>query len=339
MMELRTIMALGESSYAITLPIPWINSNNLKKGDKVSVFTQHDGSLAIHSSIMEEEVKRTTLFVKPDENKESIIRRIIAAYLDGYSLIELKSGSIFTSDQQQLIRQTVGTLYMMIIESEANRLVLETLIDESKASVKSTIERMHVITYSMCKDTIKAFKEWDLRLAKSVATLENDVDQLLFLILRLLRSAVMNPSLASQLEILTLDCLDHQALVRSIENIADLVTEIARSLVYLIENNKRIPDKVVSILMEAAEIAFNSFDVAVLCYLSKNIEPTNEIIDDQVRIEDLYKEITPLPDLGEPYSAGVLSHLINIRENITKIGDRAADIAELTIDRSYKSVT
>ena len=338
-MELRTIMALGESSYAITLPIPWIASNKLKKGDKVSVFTQHDGSLAVIPSVIEEEVKRITLFVKPEESKESIIRRIIAAYLDGYSLIELKSGSIFTSDQQQLIRQTVGNLYMMIIESEANRLVLETLIDESKASVQSTIERMHVITYSMCMDTIKAFKEWDKRLAESVLTLENDVDQLLFLILRLIRSAAMTPSLASQLGIQTLDCLDHQALVRSIENIADLVTEIARSLVYLIENNEKIPDKVRSVLLEAAEIAFKSFDVAVLSYLSKNIEPTNEIIDDQTRIEDLYKEITPLPDLGEPYVAVVLSNLINIRETIIKIGDRAADIAELTIDRSYKSVS
>jgi len=69
---------------------------------------------------------------------------------------------------------------------------------------------------------------------------------------------------------------------------------------------------------------------------AKDVGPTNEIIDKQKEIEDLYREITPLPYFGEPNETSILSHIITIRENIMKISHNAAHIAELTIDRTYK---
>ena len=336
-MEQRKIIALGKSSRAITVPKTWLRMNNIDKGDRVSLYIRNDGSLIVHpaNKIKEEKIE-IHLPIDANEGEDSIIRRIIGSYLDGYTILKLTSGKIFTPSQQRAIRQISASLYLMIVESDVSRIVLQTLIDESKASVISGIERMHLIAYSMCRDILNSMTNWDEDLAKSVISLEDDVDQLMYFLLRLIRKAAINPSLANQLGLDMIDCLDYQTLVQRIERIGDHATNIANCVVALIDSRINIPNKVMNALLQTAEIAFTSYERAVQCYLSKNVDPTNEIIDKQKEIVELYMEITPLPHFGEPYETSILSYIITIRECIMKISHHAADIAELTIDRAYK---
>ena len=83
-------------------------------------------------------------------------------------------------------------------------------MDETLASVVTGIERMHIITSSMSKDVHKAMREWDDDLARSIITLEEDVDQFMYFLMRLLRSSVENPSLATKLGLTMRDCFDYQ---------------------------------------------------------------------------------------------------------------------------------
>ncbi|MCW3991307.1 MAG: hypothetical protein NWE79_01245, partial [Candidatus Bathyarchaeota archaeon] len=187
-MDQRKIMALGKSSLVITLPKYWLEMNNLSQGDRVSLTVQHDLSLAVQpSSRVRENGGEIHLGFEADESEDSIIRRIIGCYLNGYSNIKLTSEKIFTVEQQRAIRRVVSILLMRIMESEASSITLQTLIDESRASVFSGIERMHLITYSMCRDTLNSMRDWDENLAKSVVSLEDDVDQFMFFLLRLVR--------------------------------------------------------------------------------------------------------------------------------------------------------
>ncbi len=336
-MDQRKIMALGKSSRVISLPKPWLRMNNIDQGDHVSLTIQNDGSLVVHPTADERVEKREIhLAVEANESADSIIRRIIGSFLDGYTLIKLTSERIFTVDQQRAIRNIVGSLYMMIMESDASSIVLQTLIDESKASVISGIERMHLITHSMCRDILISIESWDVELARSVVSLEDDVDQLMYFLLRLIRGAAISPSLSNQLGLDMIDCLDFQTLVHRIERVADHATVIANSVIALIESKIAIPKKVIAILTDSAESAFSSYETAVQCYLSKDVDPTNGIIDRQKEIEGLYMEITPLPHFGETSDTSILSDIITIRESIMKISHHAADIAELTIDRAYK---
>jgi len=331
-------MALGKSSLVISLPKPWLKMNNLSRGDKISLSIQNDGSLVVHPvEDVGEKTREIHLCVKADESDDSIIRRIIGSYLDGYTTVKLTSTRIFTVGQQRAIRRIVGTLYMMIMESKASSITLQTLIDESKASVISGIERMHVITYSMCQDVLNSIKNWDKDLARSVVSLEDDIDQLMFLLLRLIRGAALSPSLANRLNLDPLDCLDYQTLVDKIERIADHTTNAAKSVIALIESGIEVPEDVTAVLLKAAGIAVTSYDRAVHSFLSKDVALTNEIIDKQRAIEEVYKGITPLPLFGDPEEPSILSHIIFIRESMKTISQYAADIAELTIDRAYKS--
>lgn len=331
-------MALGQSSRVVSLPQEWLRLNELNQGDTVLVSIQRDRSLVIRPTTeIDEGVKQIHLQISFDEGEDSIVRKIIGTFLDGYTLITLKSGKIFTARQQKAIREIIRRLYMMVIESESNRIELETLIDETKVSIPSCVERMHLMTYSMFRDTIQALKNGDEALVLSVASLEEDVDQMMYLVLRILRSAVSNPVLSNQLDLDPLDCLDYQTLVHRIERVADHVTDIAGCILALYEAGAVIPDQLKRVLLEAADIAYSSYDRAVHCFLRMDVEPTNEVIDTQGKIRDLYSEITPLPIRGDAYDVSMLANIVTIRESIMKVSNLTADIAELTIDRAYQT--
>lgn len=337
-METRKITALGKYSLVVTLPKHWLKKNKLGRGDKVSLAVQPDLSLIIHPRLKANGKKRReiNLSIEANESGNSIIRRIIGCYLNGYTTIQLNSRKIFNVEQQRSIRSVVQSLYMRIIESTASRAIVQTLMDESMASVFSGLERMQIITNSMCQDVLNSMRNLDEELAKSVVSLEDDVDQFMFFLLRLIRAAAFNPALANHLGIDMIDCLDIQTLVHRIEHVADHTTNIANRLITLMEMKMDIPTDVFSILINAADIAFNSYEMAVQSFLSKDASYSNEIIEKQREIEKLGEAITPLPYFGERETTNTCFHICRIRESIKRISEYAADIAELTIDRTYK---
>ena len=336
----RQIVALGRSSLVVSMPKAWLEFHGLGKGDEVSMDVQPDGSLVVQSMLERGERGREIhLGVEAGEADGSIVRRIIGAFLDGYTVVKLSSGEVFSPGQQRAVREIAGRLYMMVMESEARSIVLQTLVDESQASLASSVERMHVIAYSMCRDILEALREGDVGLARSVLSLEDDIDPLRFLLLRLIRRVAVDPVLGRRLGVDALDCLEYQTLVSTIERIGDHATSIAESVIRVIESGIVVPGEVFEALTGAAEIAFSSYDRAVQGYLSRSIEDVDEIIGRKRVIDEIYMGVTPLPVFGGSGETSVLSDVVNIRECLRKIIHHAGRIAELTIDRAYRIET
>lgn len=332
----RKIIPLGKSSLVVSMPKEWLRQNNLNKGDKVEVIIQNNQTILIrpeYSRVQKED--KITLYLDEEEPEDSITRIVIGCYLNGYEIIALNSKKRFSSKQQQAIRNIVKSLYLRIIEATSSKVIIQTLMDESKASVISGIERMNLITGAMCDDVLNSMRYWDIDLAKSVINLEDDVDQFLFFLLRLIRSSLIDPPLASQLELELVDCLDWQTLVYRIEDVADHTTRIAQSIIRLVEMKMVIPQNIWNALIKSSEIAFESYKQAVEFFLSKTVDHSNKLIETQIEIHNILDEITPLPSLGID-DRETFFQLFKIRDDIGRIGEHAGEIAELTIDRAYK---
>jgi len=328
-------MALGKSSLVVSLPKNWVRSNNLKRGDIVELDVQRDLSLVIHPALKPRDTPRAIkVDVDAKEPIDSIFRTVIGCYLNGYSDIELCSNRIFSVTQQTAIRNVVKSLYMRIISSNASSVVLQTLMNESMADIFSGIDRMHLITLSMCNDTIRAMKEWDHELARSVISVEEDVDQFMFFLLRLIRSAAIDPSLATKLGIDTLDCLDLQTLVDIIERVADNVYKTADSVIQLEEYKDEIPAALWETLIQTTESSFKAYESAINVFRSSSVEECGLIINQQYELSKLARSITPFPEINvsEPF----FYPLFVIRDSVLRIGDYAIDIAEVTIDKAFK---
>lgn len=332
-------MALGRSSLVVSLPKHWVNLNELKQGDVVSLAVQRDRSLVVVPGVeRKKEAKTITLNVAPDMKEVSIVRSIIACYLNGYSAIRLVSGKIFSTAQLRAIRHIVRVLYMRIMESDAKNLYIQTLIDESKASVISGIRRMHLISSSMGRDALDSLKNRDAKLARTVYTLDDDVDHFAFFLLRLLRSAALDPALANQLELEPIDCLDYQTLVHRVEHVADHAASIAKNIIMLNGRGQRISDPLLQLMITAAHTALNSYNKAVEGFFSKNVEGSDEIIEQQKYVEKLDLEIASKSFLTEK-NALIICATCSTRDSIKRIAEYAADIAEITINRSYTSAS
>ena len=298
-MESRKIMALGKSSLVVSLPKEWIDSNDLEKGDIVTLEVQRDLSLLVKPSLqLADKGKRIVVEIDENASSDSIFRIVIGCYLNGYNDIVLNSGSIFSVQQQQAIRDVVKSLYLRILASNASSITLQTLMNESMANVRDAAERMHLITLSMCKDVLKAMKTWDLELARSVVALEEDVDQFLFYSLRLLRSAAIDPALANHLNLDMLDCLDYQTLVDLIERVADNVQKVASSLVEIEAYKDNVPTDLWDKLTQTMESSVRAYETAIEVYRKRSVESCDMIIDEQYRLAQLARSITPFPDVS-----------------------------------------
>ncbi len=328
-------MALGKSSLVVSLPKGWIESNGLDKGDLLSLEVQRDLSLLIQPSLrVKDEGRRIVVDLDTSSSSDSIFRIVIGCYLNGYNDIVLNSSTIFSVQQQQAIRNVVKSLYLRILSSNASSVTLQTLMNESMANIFDGIERMHLITLSMCHDVLKAMQSWDLELARSVVSLEEDVDQFMFYLMRLIRSAAIDPALANRLHVDMLDCLDYQTLVDLIERVADNVHKVAFSLVQLEEHKEYIPEGLWKRLTETANASITAYEKAIEVFRSRSVESCDMIIDEQYKLIQLARSITPFPNIlvGDPF----FFPLFVIRDSLIRLGDYASDIAELTIDKAYK---
>lgn len=335
-METRKIMALGKSSLVVSLPREWIKMNNLRRGDTLALETHSDLSLVVHPVLKTDDKRREIeIKVDPCDSEGAITRMLIGSYLNGYNFIKVTSTKIFAVEQQKAIRGVVKSLYLRIIESHADHVVLQTLLDESMVSIFLSLERMHTITSSMCRDVYRAMVEWDVDLARSVISLEEDVDQFMYFLFRLIRSAAINPSLANHLGVDMLDCLDYQTLVSLVERVADHVNGIAVSTVSLQESGVKVPKEVSGVLNETAKAAFDNYDRAIDLFRSGSVEGSEVVMDQLEEIKKLTMMITPMP-LGTNQSGEAMVPLFVIRDNLRRIGEYTADIAELTIDKAYK---
>lgn len=335
-MEQRKIMSLGRASLVVSLPKNWVKSNKLKKGDTISVDVQRDNSLVISPSArMSKEPKKGSLYIEPDEKEDTIARRLVSYYLNGYSNIEMRSRKVFSAEQIKAIRRIVGILYMSIMESDSERMSIETLLDESKASVVSSIQRMHMIALSMCQDTLKAFRNQDSSLADAVMSLDDDVDQFSYLILRLLRGAAIDPMLANQLSLEPIQCLDYQTVVHRIEYVANKAKNISRYITKLMEGKQWISERLLAILLKSGVDAIESYNTAVYSFLSRDTSSCDQILDCPKRIEeeDLAR-MRALILLTEKKNELLICAICSICDNIRGIAEHAADIAEANLRAS-----
>jgi phosphate uptake regulator len=333
----RKIMSLGKSSMVVSLPKEWMQLNDLKKGDTVSFNIQRDRSLVVYpSAVKKSEPKEITLKIGQNEEEILITQKILGAFLNGYSGIVLTSEKIFTVPQTKAIRNMAGRLYMRVMEADANCVYIQSLTDDSKASLEQAIQRMHLISRSMCEGAINALKNRDTALAKSVFSLDDDVDHFAFFILRILRDAAQDPILANELHIDPLDCMDHQMLVYRMEYASDYAADIARHLVMLNGTKQKIPDEVLALMIAAGTEVSELYVKSVSAFFLKDVTASVEIMKHRQRIEKIDVEIASKAFTGTHKSAELVCAICSIRDNIKRLAHCTFSIAEMAVNRAFK---
>ncbi len=214
-------MRIG-GSYYVALPKDWVLENVGERG-VVILEAGEDGSLKLRPlkpGGREGEVK--SIRVTCDEN---LYRNIVSAYLKGYEVIEVSFSGDCREEVLRVIERARQILLGLEIVYEGQDSVVLQCFTRPDYDLYSIVQRINAITLAMLRVVFQALETGDRTLAEKVLAMDDIVDRLYFLAVRIIRSRVSDPLYPSSEKSRLVDI---RLVVRNLENIGDLYEKLFR---------------------------------------------------------------------------------------------------------------
>ncbi len=233
--HLRKIIEI-RGSYYISLPKEWVKGFSLSKGSYLEVSIDQLGNLTIKPAERPSRKPYRKVSITADDHVDS---KIVIAYLSGYDQIEVVKGGGISRNIRRKIEDVTSLLIGLEIVSESvDRIVLECL-PVDVVDVWKFIKRMDSIARSMYIDSFRALANRDNEIALSVIERDSKVDKLYFLVVRMIRSSLMDLRTLIDKGLSPLELLDYRLMSRDLEEIADNAESMARNVLNVISRPSR----------------------------------------------------------------------------------------------------
>ncbi|CAI9831070.1 MAG: phosphate uptake regulator PhoU [Nitrosopumilus sp.] len=219
----RRLQRIGSSSL-VSLPKEWVDSNGLGRGSQVELETgPHGVSISAGGAPPAKELD--VRYPLPAE--ENIVAYVTGAYLLGYDVIRVSSKAAVPPGDREKIRDSTRWLVgMEIMEEAASKISMQFLLDPTALDPSRILRRMGSIALGMYEDVVRGLGQDRSGLA-TVAARDVEVNRQYFLLVRLIRSALVDRRLAGSFHLNT-DVLDYRIAAHQLENAADHIVELAR---------------------------------------------------------------------------------------------------------------
>ena len=195
----------------ISLPVDWIKTHTLKKGDVVSVETNNDNSISIFPTDARREILKEVTILLPGLSTEKLLNQIYGSYLLGYDLIQIKGISPINYETREQIKSVIRKLVgLEIVDEDSFKITVQFLLDSHSMEVSKILKRMSSLIGGMHRDTISSLLKNNDTMGDLIRKRDDEVDRQYFLIVRLMRSAMMDRKLASSLNLTNIDLLDYR---------------------------------------------------------------------------------------------------------------------------------
>ncbi|WP_091936680.1 phosphate uptake regulator PhoU [Methanolobus profundi] len=325
-METRKVQQTGGSTYIISLPKTWADKVGIQTGSRVSLQPQPDGKLVIDPIHDAPPIRRIQIDVS-GRMGDALTRDMIAAYLAGSDIIEVKADRI-VAEQKNVIR---GMCYKLIgpeiIEETAKKVVIQDLLNPDEISIKKSVRRMYLISNSMHMDAIKAIKTLDSDLALDVDQRDDDVDRLFLLIAKQFRSILRGARLPDAAETSIDEYHDLRMAAGPIERIADHARKIAKITGYL---EGPIPDDIMEMIEKTSEISRKIVEDSIDALYNFDVDLANQVIDRVEKLSPMINKLNGVILKLDTYGSVVA--LGTVVDSIDRTADYGSNIAEIAIN-------
>ncbi|MEE8133185.1 MAG: phosphate uptake regulator PhoU [Nitrososphaerales archaeon] len=319
----RRLQKIG-SSALVSLPKEWIKHNKLDKGDTVIVEVGRDNLLVVYPSGTEQEEVKESVIQFPSKYKGTIVNEITGAYLLGYDIIKVKSSLQISYDDREIIKGVIGKMVgLEIVDEDAYKITAQFLLDATTLDPEKILYRMSSIVSGMYKDTLASLTNKEPNLLRIITRRDDEVDRQYFLLVRLIRSAIMNPKLASKLNLVNIDMLDYRIAANLFEGAGDATVELAKAI-STIDQLKKSSD-----LKMAGELIETMQDIAVRAFANKNR-------DDSIKAMKQYANFSNLLD---SVKQNAVTTTLNVIYEMDKIAKCWIDVVDLVKPIPYASTT
>ena len=225
----RRLQKIG-SSILVSLPKEWVDANNLDKSNQVEIETNQN-----NLSIRTQQSKRPSKEIEisyPLPKGESIVPTMTGAYLLGFDLIKIVGKSPISISDRESVRGSMRKLVgLEIIDEDAVNISVQFLLDETSINPQNILKRMSSIALGMFNDVVLALKSGDKTNLEAVANRDAEINRQYFLLVRLIRSTIMDTRLAGIFNLENIDILDYRIAANTLEIAGDTVVELSKSLI------------------------------------------------------------------------------------------------------------
>jgi len=339
--EVRRIQITGRGSYIVSLPKRWVKERHLDRGEQVIMATEEDGSLLISPRATNNgaEALDTTIIVSNNLDLESLSRRIVSLYLNGFNFIRIKTTEARLGSAQSTFirdfarRNLVGT---EVVTESPNEIELQVLISYPELSVENALRRMVTITLSMLRDAISALAKKDETVAAEVVNMDDEVDRFGFYLVRQLKTAAQGRVAVRQIGLGSgRDIIGYRLVAKSVERAADHAAKIAQNVRLM---KQTISPKLSERLVKMGEQATKIFEDAMISLYKRSYATAEDILKRMNQFENLEREII-LETNRQKIDPVQMSSLRLVIESLGRVGEYGSDIAEVVLNLTVADST
>ena len=245
----------------VTLPKEWVDANNLVKSSEIEIETSQN-SLSITAN-KDTRPSREVVISYPLPKEENIVADITGAYLLGYDIIKIKGKTSIPIEDREKIRESMRRLVgVEIVEEESSSITIQFLLDATSLSPEKILKRMSTIAIGMFNETLEGLVSQDKTNLQTMSNRDIEINRQYFLLVRLIRSTMVDRRLASIFNLENIDILDYRIAANLLEMAGDTIVELA-NLISKTTVSKVELKKIYNIVKDTENIYKKSIDAFI----------------------------------------------------------------------------
>ena len=295
----RRLQKIG-SSILMSLPAEWIKTMGLKKGDILSIENNDDNSITIFPAADRNSQAKEIAIHLLDLSHDKLINQIYGAYLLGYDIIKIVGRTQIDFEDREIIKKAMRNLIgLEIVDEDGLNMTIQFLLDAHSLNVSKILKQMSSIVSGTHKDIVNAMKTRDGGIGLLVRGRDDEVNRQYFLIVRLIRTAMMDRRLASSLDLSNIDILDYRIAANHLENAGDLISRLSSQLSGFLDEIKY--EKII----EANYLILEMQEKSISGFITKDTEKSSHVVtlfnkfdalstfikNDYIKLEENYQSV------------------------------------------------
>jgi phosphate uptake regulator len=295
----RRLQKIG-SSVLMSLPAEWIKTMGLKKGDILSIENNDDNSITIFPAADRNSQAKEIAIHLLDLLHDKLINQIYGAYLLGYDIIKIVGRTQIDFEDREIIKKAMRNLIgLEIVDEDGLNMTIQFLLDAHSLNVSKILKQMSSIVSGTHKDIVNAMKTRDGGIGLLVRGRDDEVNRQYFLIVRLIRTAMMDRRLASSLDLSNIDILDYRIAANHLENAGDLISRLSSQLSGFLDEIKY--EKII----EANYLILEMQEKSISGFITKDTEKSSHVVtlfnkfdaistfikNDYIKLEENYQSV------------------------------------------------
>ncbi|RLF16034.1 MAG: hypothetical protein DRJ97_02295 [Thermoprotei archaeon] len=289
--ESRKVQVGAGGSYLLVLPKDWARKVGLKRGDRLDVLVEEDGSLRVlPPSIKKVALREAELSLEEVGGSQWLDRSIKAAYMQGCDVISIVSKDRIPPDLKKTIRSTILDLVgMEVADVQPNKVVLRILVDPTKFPLKELKERAFSLLLSMIKDLISSLEEGEKGYAHDVLDREAEVTKLYRLMIRQSVLAIRDRDIAKAIGVERLeDNITNVMIARDLLQLTFLNARLAKSVLAL---NERVPSGVSELILNMFKTVYSMIERVFKAASLNDLTEAHNVIDHMEKVRSMDSEV------------------------------------------------